>query len=228
MIYDYKTTAKNASLKLSFSKMLELKNLTYGSPKGGEELYSTGTIKLIKGWEDETINPPPPNESETTYQELLQLKAIITAHPTDFTQRAVEQDKRSPSFEYAFVDFIRNEENDDITKLIDQLGDDLTRVGMVQKLKYQRPRPYQVAEVYGMDLEIPVGKTTQTPSYPSNHSFIGKAIAMHLSKLYPQHTEILNEMGDEFGMNRVRMGWHFPSDHLAGQCLARDIVPLIK
>ena len=37
MIYDYKTTAKNASLKLSFSKMLELKNLTYGSPKGGEE-----------------------------------------------------------------------------------------------------------------------------------------------------------------------------------------------
>ena len=79
-----------------------------------------------------------------------------------------------------------------------------------------------------MDLEIPEGQTTKTPSYPSNHSFIGKAIALHLSNLYPKHAQTLNEMGDEFGLNRVRMGWHFPSDHEAGQELARQILPKIK
>ena len=228
MIYDYEITPDNAGLKIGFVDRLKLKKLSYGSPAGGEEAYTTGKIESIKGWEDCDINPPPPNDSETTYQELLQLKGIITASPEEFRARANEQDKPKPSFEYAFADFIAKEEMDNIRPLIDRLGADLTRVGMVHKLKYLRPRPYQVAEVYGMDLEIPVGQTTKTPSYPSNHSFIGKAIALHLSNLYPKHTQKLNEMGDEFGLNRVRMGWHFPSDHIAGQELARKIVPKIK
>ena len=227
MIYDYQINADNARLTTRFGDRLKLKNLSYGSPAGGEEEYTTGDIS-INGWEDCTINPPPQNDSDTTYQELLQLKAIITASPEEFRARSREQDKPKPSFEYAFADFIAKEEMDNIRPLIGRLGDDLTRIGMYHKLKYQRPRPFQVAQVYGMDLEIPEGQTTKTPSYPSNHSFIGKAIALHLSNLYPQHTQTLNEMGDEFGLNRVRMGWHFPSDHEAGQELAKKILPKIQ
>tara|TARA_B100000131_G_scaffold321581_1_gene372690 strand:- start:1247 stop:1930 length:684 start_codon:yes stop_codon:yes gene_type:complete len=227
MIYDYKITPENAMLKLSFSDRLRLKELSYGSPSGGEEAYTTGKVS-IKGWEECELRPPPPNDSDTTYQELLQLKAIMTASPENFVSRAREQDKKEPSFEFAFVDYIRDEENDDIYGLVDRLGDELTRIGMHHKLYYQRPRPYQVADVYGMDLEIPIGQTTKTPSYPSNHSFIGKCIALHLAKLYPTHSDKLNEMGDEFGLNRVRMGWHFPTDHHAGQELAYKISPLIK
>ena len=227
MIFDYAITPGNSELKLSFSDRLRLKQLSYGEPAGGEEAYTTGRVS-IKGWEDCELRPPPPNDSDTTYHELLQIKAIITASPQKFDARAYEQDKRSPSFEFAFVDYIRDETRDDIYGLVDRLGDDLTRIGMHHKLKYQRPRPYQVADVYGMDLEIPIGKTTQTPSYPSNHSFIGKCIALHLAKLYPTHADKLNEMGDEFGLNRVRIGWHFPSDHHAGQELAYKVSGLIR
>jgi len=207
-------------MTLCFSDRLRLKQMSYGSPAGGEEDYASGKIS-IKGWEDCEVRPPPPNDSDVTYQELLQIKAIITA----FEEHAVahEQDKPKPSFEFAFVDYIRDQENDDIYDLVNRLGEDLTRIGMHHKLKYQRPRPYQVAEVYGMDLQIPIGKTTMSPSYPSNHSFIGKCIALHLADKYPMHSDKLNEMGDEFGLNRVRMGWHFPSDHHAGQELAYKI-----
>lgn len=215
-------------MKLSYSDRLRLKEMSYGSPKGGEEAYATGKIKHIDScWEDIDIAPPFPNDSDSTYQELLSLKAIMDASPSEFEARAREQDKRDPSFEFAFVDYIRKEENTDIYGMVDKLGDDLTRVGMSYKLKYQRPRPYQIAEVYGMELGIPLGQTTETPSYPSNHSFIGKAIALHLSKLFPDHSIKLNEMGDEFGLNRVRMGWHFPSDHEAGQDLAHKIANFV-
>lgn len=227
MIFDYAITPGNSELKLSFSDRLRLKQMSYGSPKGGEEAYATGKIS-IKGWKECELRPPPPNDSDVTYQELLQIKAIITASPKKFDAVAHEQDKPKPSFEFAFVDYIRDQENDDIYDLVDRLGEDLTRIGMHHKLRYQRPRPYQVADVYGMDLEIPIGKTTQTPSYPSNHSFIGKCIALHLAKLYPTHADKLNEMGDEFGLNRVRMGWHFPSDHHAGQELAYKVSGLIR
>lgn len=211
-------------MKLTFSDRLRLQQMSYGSPHGGEESYATGKIKIIKGWQDCEVNPPPPNDSDVTYQELLQLEAIMNV--TDkFVARAKEQDRPKPSFEFAFVDYMR-EQNVDVYDLVDQLGEDLTRIGMVHKLRYQRPRPYQVAEVYGLDLNIPPGKTTQTPSYPSNHSFIGKAIALILAERYPDHSDKLNEMGDEFGLNRVRMGWHFPSDHHAGQQLAYKIAKL--
>lgn len=227
MIFDYEITPGNAELKLSFSDRLRLKDLSYGMPEGSEKEYAKGSIS-IKGWEDCEISPPPPNDSDTTYQELLQLKAIMTASPEKFDARAHEQDKPKPSFEFAFVDYILKNAEEDIYDLVDRLGDDLTRIGMHHKLKYQRPRPYQVAEVYGMDLEIPIGKTTMSPSYPSNHSFIGKCIALILSDKYPDHSQQLNAMGDEFGLNRVRMGWHFPSDHHAGQDLAYRIHKLDK
>ena len=211
-------------MKLAFSDRLRLQQMSYGSPEGSEESYAAGRIKIIKGWQECGVNPPPPNDSDVTYQELLQLKAIINV--TDkFVARANEQDKPKPSFEFAFVDYMR-EQNVDVYDFVDQLGDDLTRIGMVHKLRYQRPRPYQIAEVYGLDLNIPLGKTTMSPSYPSNHSFIGKAIALILAERYPDHNDKLNEMGDEFGLNRVRMGWHFPSDHHAGQQLAYKIAKL--
>tara|TARA_B100000287_G_scaffold169153_1_gene159596 strand:+ start:588 stop:1223 length:636 start_codon:yes stop_codon:yes gene_type:complete len=207
-------------MTLSFSDRLRLKQMSYGSPAGGEETYTSGKIS-VKNWDECELRPPPPNDSDVTYQELLQINAIMIANKEHAV--AHEQDKPKPSFEFAFVDYIRDQENDDIYDLVNRLGEDLTRIGMHHKLKYQRPRPYQVAEVYGMDLQIPIGKTTQTPSYPSNHSFIGKCIALHLADKYPMHSDKLNEMGDEFGLNRVRMGWHFPSDHHAGQELAYKI-----
>ena len=86
---------------------------------------------------------------------------------------------------------------------------------MSLKMKYQRPRPYEISD------KIKSTKTTtdDAPSFPSGHSMAAHGLERVLSKKYPNKKKELKQMADRISLSRVQMGSHYPSDIEAGKKL---------
>lgn len=90
---------------------------------------------------------------------------------------------------------------------------DINHYAITQKMKYNRPRPFQVSE------EIPTTKTTtdDTPAFPSGHAMLGYGLERILSSKFPNKKKQLKEMADRIALSRIQMGSHYPSDIEAGK-----------
>ena len=96
--------------------------------------------------------------------------------------------------------------------------------------KFQRVRPYNLAEALGMkDFDhMPLDSDTmKTPAYPSGHSLQSRLVAMYYAEKYPEHKQALMMAADECGEGRIYAGWNYPSDHHAATRLAKQIYPNI-
>ena len=96
--------------------------------------------------------------------------------------------------------------------------------------KFQRPRPYHLADNMKMEFDfMPLhSDSMKSPAYPSGHSLQSRLLANHFSKKYPNHKEGLIKAAEECGMGRVYSGWHYPSDHDASVKLANEVSPKIQ
>ena len=115
-----------------------------------------------------------------------------------------------------------------IEEELDSLLDQSAKFVMELKYKYNRPRPYQIAEFYGIDLNGLELDTMKTPSYPSGHSVQSRLVAEYYIRKYPQHKKGLIAAAEECGQGRVKAGWHFPSDHKVGVMIAVEIAPMVE
>ena len=87
------------------------------------------------------------------------------------------------------------------------------------KHKHNRPRPYQLAEKYGIPINLLDSKTAQTPSYPSGHTAYAALGAYILAAKYPQFSEYFFDKVQTAGMARMLMGVHYPSDNEASMII---------
>lgn len=80
------------------------------------------------------------------------------------------------------------------------------------KMKYKRPRPYEVSE------EIKsMTDTDDSPSFPSGHAIEAFALAKVLAEEHPENEEELFNMAEAIALSRVLMGSHYPSDIETGE-----------
>lgn len=91
---------------------------------------------------------------------------------------------------------------------------------MTLKLKqeFQRPRPYQVAQLLDMDFEPEDTKSGHSPSYPSGHAVQATALAL----AFAQEFGPLLPWGDiakKISYSRVQLGVHYPSDLAYGELI---------
>ena len=94
---------------------------------------------------------------------------------------------------------------------------------MELKYKYQRPRPHQIAEFYGIDLNGMDLDSMRTPSYPSGHATQGYLLGMIYSERYPEHRKEFMKLGEDIAESRIIGKAHFPSDKKAGIDLAEKL-----
>jgi len=106
---------------------------------------------------------------------------------------------------------------------LDAINRDTNTLLFKFKLFYNRPRPHQVSDDI-TEIENVGGKT---PSYPAGHSTSGYVIGEWLASQFPEHATELRNIGLEVGLNRILVGLHFPSDHIAGRELGEQIVDAI-
>ena len=184
---------------------------------------------LLKGedWKNINVPEPPRNSSPEAKSELSMIKEL----GSNRTQKDINSIKEHDMVAtYAIRDYL--EENDllydteDITKIV-ETGAGISRF---YKNKFQRIRPWQLAEELGMEInhmDFP-SDSMQTPSYPSGHSVQSRLVAEYYIKKYPEHRKGLIAAAEECGQGRVKAGWHFPSDHDVGVLIATEIAPMVK
>ena len=194
--------------------LLELNEMTYND--GADEKHQDKIDRPITLFEDISISlqPFPENTSKKTLEEIKYLSNI--EEDREFVK---EHDKVSKVFgklhEELGLEFNKDEAkkyNRESAKYIMEL-----------KYKYQRPRPHQIADFYGINLNGVDLDSMKTPSYPSGHATQGYLLGMIYSERYPQYNEEFIRLGEDISESRIIGKAHFPSDKKAGIELAEKL-----
>ena len=194
--------------------LLELNEMTYND--GADEKHQSRIDQPITLFEDISISlqPFPDNSSKKTLEEVKYLSKI--EEDREFVE---EHDKVSKVFgklhEELGLEFNKDEAkkyNRESAKYIMEL-----------KYKYQRPRPHQIADFYGINLNGVDLDSMKTPSYPSGHATQGYLLGMIYSERYPQYNEEFIRLGEDIAESRIIGKAHFPSDKKAGIELAEKL-----
>jgi acid phosphatase (class A) len=90
------------------------------------------------------------------------------------------------------------------------------------KAAWRRPRPHQAS-----DLVRPVGRLSQSASYPSGHATLGTLMGIVLGDMVPERRTAIMRRAWQYGYNRVVAGNHFPSDVEAGRLSGTAIAALL-
>ena len=173
-----------------------------------------------------SIAKPSSNGSDKTYQELNDMQDMFKDR-----NEVIEKSVKNHDLEvgYAVKQYLKNNKLDykesDVNKIAD-IGGGIVRY---YKNKFERVRPYQLAEALKMKFDhMPLeSNSMKSPAYPSGHSLQSRLIAEYYAEQYPEHKKGLIAAAEETGKGRIYAGWHYPSDHEAAVKLAKQIYPNI-
>ena len=222
-----KNNRKN-SLAKSLEENLSIINLKYDDNREMSDDDKRLLERKPKFVEVDYLNllpNPPANTSSETRQELEQVrKRVERVDKNPELKNLVMAVDINPDI--PFEKIARKHGIKFPTKELDRVYYHIVEPIMWQlKWKYNRPRPYQLAEKLGMDFKHfeSKRKTHHTPSYPSGHSLYGYLVALILSDMYPEHVKEWMEAAKVVGDARVGQGVHFPSDNKASAYITKMI-----
>ena len=154
------------------------------------------------------VKSPPKNTSMKTLQELYWLRDL----PED-NNYVEEHDDIEKVFEKVCKENNLEYPKELVEKLLKSAA------GIILDLKYihNRPRPYQLAEYYGIKLGENILESMKTPSYPSGHAAQGILIGKVLQTKLPINTNVFIEAGKRISYSRNIGGAHYPSDSEMGE-----------
>ena len=173
---------------------------------------------------DAPVRIPPANSSAETKAELetIQAAEILHKNPAKLEQKYDDDylqwfkkcvEKAGLEYDEAFF-----------KQLIDEVGSISIRL----KYKYNRPRPFQLGKVLGIDVTKYQSSTAKTPAFPSGHTMGSTLVACILSKKYPEIEDKLMKLADKVSLSRVVGGHHYKSDIEYGKHLGKWLAGQVK
>ena len=201
---------------VNLKDLLEIRNMKYReTPK---EKHVKRMTMETPNFADVILptNPPHDNDSRETLGELKYLQTLET--DKDFVKKHDDVVK-------VFVELLKEFEVHTLQReeVIEALVDQSRKFIMTAKYKYNRPRPYQVAEFYDINLNGTQLDSMKTPSYPSGHATQGYLIAEVLKSMIPHIAPELNRVAEDIANSRIIAKAHFPSDKAFGKKVAKII-----
>ena len=161
----------------------------------------------------------PDNDSDKTMRELKYLSKI---------KLNIDEVKRGDEIKDNFLPLIRKNCIPISESFVKKVIKESAKFIMKLKYHYNRPRPYQVAEVYGMDLNGTELDSMKTPSYPSGHAVQGYLVAEVLSYVDPKNSREYRAVGERVANSRIIGKAHYPSDKKFGKKVAQVLFTGIK
>ena len=194
--------------------LLELNEMTYND--GASEKHQGKIDRPITLFEDISISlqPFPENTSKKTLEEVKYLSEI--EEDVDYVR---ENDKVKESFGKLHEELELEYNEDEAGKYLKESS----KYIMELKYKFQRPRPHQIADFYGINLNGVDLDSMKTPSYPSGHATQGYLLGMIYSERYPEYRKEFMKLGEDIAESRIVGKAHFPSDKKAGIELAEKL-----
>jgi hypothetical protein len=199
---------------IKLKELLELNEMTYND--GANEKHQSRIDQPITLFEDISISlqPFPENTSKKTLEEIRYLSNV-----EEDSQFVKEHDKVAKVFGKLHKDLELEYNQDEAKKYLRESA----KYIMELKYKHQRPRPYQIAKFYNIDLNGVDLDSMKTPSYPSGHATQGHLLGMIYSERYPQHRKEFMKLGEDVAESRINGKAHYPSDKKAGIHLAEKL-----
>ena len=184
-------------------------------------------VKNYKGdYKKLSIAKPSSNGSEKTVNELKEMQDMFKERTAEIEKGVKDHDIQVG---YAVKKYLNDNNLEYKESDIDKLADIGSGIVRYYKNKFERVRPYQLAEAMKMDFDhMPLDSDSmKSPAYPSGHSLQSRLIAEYYAEQYPEHKKGLIDGAEECGKGRIYAGWHYPSDHTASVKLAKEIYPNI-
>jgi len=204
---------------IKLSNLLEINNIVYSDkikPKHQKKIDMKTSLFF------EVKIPEflfPENSSRETRMELQWLKS--------YNNNTINKDfvKKGDDIQEVFKKYMKENNLTYDKKYISKILKESSKFILKLKYYYNRPRPHQLAEYYGMkefeDFEL---SSMKTPSYPSGHSTQGHLISLILSKKYPLHYDNFRKLANMISESRLMARAHYPSDCKFGEKVAMYIV----
>lgn len=199
---------------IKLKELLTIGEMTYN--EGPNEKHQRRIDQAITLF-DEFVMPErafPGNESKRTLEEL---KYLATQEGDE--ESIKEHDDVDKVFGKKHKELGLEFNKDEAKYLLSQSA----KYIMELKYKYNRPRPYQLAEFYGLNVDKFNLDSMKTPSYPSGHATQGYLLGKFYSNRYPEHTKEFMELGEDVAESRIKAKAHFPSDKKFGKELAEKL-----
>lgn len=180
-----------------------------------------GPPSSLPGIENSVSSPidiliPPPPSIEVRLQEL---QAIAYQYHHRFNPPAM-QDILDKDITLAFDSLLTSYGICGMAHEIRRLKNEIIPPIRLHKDHFGSPRPYELAEMFGIPFEYDVLETARTFSYPSGHTTQAYYVAIQLSRTFPQLFKELFTLAKMIAESRIDRGVHFPSDIAAGRLLA--------
>ena len=165
------------------------------------------------------IKLPPPTFNMK--KEIIILKDIIARRtPEDETSirlhdehsfYAIEQYCKENGLEFHY---------DEMKQIVDQARPTIKYF----KDTFDVPRPH----IVDRSIRPMFSTTNKTKSYPSGHATQSMLIALYVSEKFPKHEKGIKEAAKECGLGRVKAGFHYLADYVAGNLLAEKMFMIMN
>lgn len=171
------------------------------------------------------INPPAMNSEKSTTTDLTNVIRLANGRTQSETDLVIKVDK-DPFL--IFAPLIEKHNLHFPESTFKNLYIFLSEIVTDIKYFYNRARPNQLAQFYGLNIDILVTNTHHTPSYPSGHTAYASLVACILSDLYPDHSRHFWDIVNICGNCRVLQGVHFMADNKASVELVKKVYLPLK
>ena len=205
---------------IKLKDLLELKTMVYTDtvkPKHQKKMD-----KVTELFHNDLTLPmvsPPENDSKQTLDELKKLEAVKL-------DKMVVND--GDDIVEAFKPLIEKFEVNISDEYLTQIKKESSKFIHKLKYHYNRPRPYQVAKFYNMDLNGVELESMKTPSYPSGHAVQGYLFGEILSRFNPENATEYRRVGEDIAHSRIVAKAHYPSDKEYGKKISKVLFTGIK
>ena len=204
---------------IKLKELLSLREMVYThqvKPKHKDKMNRE--TKILEHNTFATLQPPPDNDSNTTLNEINKLAKI------EPDKKRVERGDDVKKLFYPLIKEIKSVDKEHIDLLIKDSAKYIFKL----KYQYNRPRPYQVAEFYDIDLNGTQLDSMKTPSYPSGHATQGYLVGEYLAMKDPQNAHEYKQVGEDIAHSRIVAKAHYKSDKIYGKRLAEYLIKHLK
>ena len=173
---------------------------------------------------DAPVMVPPANSSGETMAELETIAAAEALHKNP----GKLEHKYDDEFDWAFKKVVEDAGLEYDETYFKRLIKEAASITIRLKYKFNRPRPFQLGPVLGIDVTKYQSSTAKTPAFPSGHTTQSVLVACVLSEKYPELKEELMKVADKVSLSRVVGGHHYPSDIEYGKVLGKWLSGQLK
>lgn len=160
------------------------------------------------------LDAPPANNSKVTIQELSLISDVTHNLSEKQTKMVLLIDQDTDALFKKLL--LKYKIETYPQSIIKEMYNVIRPIILNIKSYWNRPRPYQLANFYGINLKHINTDTHHTAAYPSGHTAYANLVANILYKKYPKinKTELFNIV-TTVAENRVLQGVHYPTDNAA-------------